>query len=467
MIRPVILCGGSGTRLWPISRRDRPKQLVKIFNGLSLFQKTLLRFNDSDVFADPIIVAADSCRFIAAQQAEELDINVEILIEPEPRDTFPAILAGVLWSERKDPEMPVIVSPSDHEIGAPDAFRNAVSIAAQAAMNADAVVLGIVPVRPETGFGYILPGQDGDGTTSSRRVEKFVEKPDKETAIQFVEQGYLWNGGYFCLRPGSLAEMTVAEKETFSIVESSLNEATIDLDFVRIGSAFRRARKVSFDVAVMENCKAAQVVPVEMQWSDMGDWNGFWAASEKDEDNNVLRGDVIAQDCKNSVIYSDSRLICAVGVEGLGIVETSDAILISDINRAQEVKMMVKKMEDSGREEATTPPRVHRPWGWYQTIDLGGRFQVKRISVNPGASLSLQKHFHRAEHWVGVSGTAEVTIGDRVELLRENQSVYIPMGEVHRLSNPGRIAAEIIEVQTGSYLGEDDIVRLEDTFGRA
>ncbi len=463
MIIPVILCGGSGTRLWPLSRKSYPKQLVDALGPSSLFQETVRRVL-GEGFDRPIVVSGQDYRFLIAEQLKELGCEADIVLEPEGRDTFPAIVAAAVLAAKRNPEALVLVMPSDHVIPDDEAFRTAAAAAAEAAAAGDIVTFGITPSRPASEYGYIRPGAEG---SVGRRIETFLEKPDSETAKQLIQEGCLWNAGLFCFLAASLlSEAEALEPESSAQVGAAVDALAEDLDYLRLGPQFAEARKISFDYAVMEKTARRLVIPVDFAWSDVGDWRELWTMSEKDGAGNAVFGDVVLEGVRNSYLRSESRLLCALGLEGLAVIDTHDAVLVAPLERAQEVKTLAQSLEQQGRPEANVHSRVYRPWGWYQTVDSGTRFRVKRIAVAPGRQLSLQKHFHRAEHWVVVKGTAEVTIGSEVRPLRENESLYIPMGSVHRLGNPGRIPVELIEVQTGGYLEEDDIVRLEDDFGR-
>jgi mannose-1-phosphate guanylyltransferase/mannose-6-phosphate isomerase len=464
-IIPVILCGGSGTRLWPVSRQDFAKQHAPILEGLSPFQRTLERFADP-AFDRPIVVAGRGGRFMAAEQARAVGADPEMLLEPEGRDTAAAIAAAARLAARRGPEAVAMVFPSDHLIADPAALRAAALTAAEAARAGRIVTLGMTPTEPATGFGYIRPGADLGG--GARAVDRFVEKPDAATAQALIAEGCLWNAGMFCFRADVLLdEVARLAPETAAAVEQAVAEAAMDLGALVLGPSFATAPKISFDYAVMEKTDRAAVAAADFGWSDIGDWREVWRNSPRDAAGNALSGDAVAADCRDVYVRADAgRLVCALGLQGLAVVDTPDAVLIAPLDRTQEVKGLVGALAAQGRPEATTPARVHRPWGWYQTMDLGERFRVKRIQVAPGKQLSLQRHHHRAEHWVVVRGTAEVTRDGEVLMVRENESVYLPLGAVHRLANPGKIPVEIIEVQTGAYLEEDDIVRLEDDFGR-
>ena len=462
---PMILCGGSGTRLWPLSRRDFAKQHVPILDGESPFQRTLRRVADTGRFASPIVLGGADGRFMAADQAAGAGIAVEQLLEPEARDTLPAIAAAVEFVARRDPEALMLILPSDHEVPDTAAFGEAVARATEAAADGSLVTFGIAPTGPATGFGYIRPGAPHDG--GGHRIAAFVEKPDAARAEALIAEGCLWNAGMFCFRAGAardeIARLAPAAAEA---VARALDGAQEDLGALRLGPAFAEAPKISFDYAVMEKTAAAVVVEAGFAWSDIGDWRELWALAGKDAAGMALDGPAVAVDSTNGYVRAGGRLVCMLGLDGVAVVDTPDAVLVTSLDRAQDVKALVGTLAASGRREATEPARVHRPWGWYQTMDLGERFRVKRIQVTPGKQLSLQKHHHRAEHWVVVRGTAEVTRDGVVSMVRENESIYLPLGCVHRLANPGRIPVEIIEVQTGAYLEEDDIVRIEDDFGR-
>ena len=466
-IVPIVLCGGSGTRLWPVSRRDFAKQHAPVLRGgESPFQGTLRRLASEAIFASPIVLTGAGGRFLSVDQAAAVDVGIEIVVEPEGRDTLAAVtLAALVLAERR-PDAIGMVLPSDHLIPDPAAFAAAAAGAAAAAAEGDLVVFGLMPRGPATGFGYIKPG--AAAVAHGFRVEAFVEKPDAAGAEALVAEGYLWNAGMFCFRAdAALREIARFAPETLVAVRDGLSEATLDLGALRLGPAFSKAPKVSFDVGVMERTDRAVVVAADFAWSDVGDWKEVWTLSPKDEGGIVREGNVVARDSRNSYLRSsDGRLICVIGIADLAVIDTPDALLVCPLGRSQEVKELVAELAAGGRPEATTPARVYRPWGWYQTMDIGPRFRVKRIQVEPGCKLSLQKHYHRAEHWVVVQGTAEVTRDGETFMVQENESIYLPLGCRHRLGNPGKIPVEIIEVQTGSYLEEDDIIRIEDDFGR-
>lgn len=464
-IVPVILCGGSGSRLWPVSRKDFAKQHVPMLGGASPFQRTLARL-DPAIFARPIVVSAAPARFLVADQAKEAGVEIDIALEPQGRDTLAAVTLAACLAARRDPDAIVMVMPSDHLIPDAAAFGRSASAAARLAQQGHIVVLGIPPTGPSTAYGYIAPGAPLDDA-GGHTVDRFVEKPDAGRAARLIEEGCLWNAGMFCFRASAgLAEIEEHASRTLAAVQRAIEEATDDLGAMKLGKSFETVTKISFDHAVMERTQRAAVVAAEFGWSDIGDWKAVWQESPRDAKGVAAEGRVHAKDVTNSYLRSDGRLLCVLGVDGLAVVDTADAILVAPIERAQEVKGLVTELEAQKLPEATTPARVHRPWGWYQTMDLGERFRVKRIVVLPGKKLSLQKHHHRAEHWVCVRGTAEVVRDDETIILRENESIYLPLGCMHRLQNPGRIPVEIVEVQTGAYLEEDDIVRVEDDFGR-
>jgi mannose-1-phosphate guanylyltransferase / mannose-6-phosphate isomerase len=463
-IVPVILCGGSGSRLWPVSRKDMAKQHVPILGGTSPFQRTLARL-DAAMFGTPIVISSAASRFMIAEQAAELEAEVEIALEPQGRDTLAAVALAACLAARRDPSATVLVLPSDQLIGDVDAFQATIAEAAGLAEDGHIVVIGVSPTRPSPGFGYIARGESL--TANAHAVDRFVEKPDAAHAAELIGEGWLWNAGMFCFRAeDGIREIEQHAPEALTAVRRAIEEASVDLGALLLGASFAAAPRVSFDHAVMERTSRAAVVAADFDWSDIGDWKGVWERSPRDERGVALEGRVHAHDVSNCYLRSDSRLLCALGVDGLAIVDTVDAVLVAPIERSNEVKALVQKLEAAGVVEVSTPARVHRPWGWYQTMDLGDRFRVKRILVKPGKKLSLQRHHHRAEHWVVVRGTAEVTRDGEVLLLRENESVYLPLGCTHRLANPGKIPVEIIEVQTGAYLEEDDIVRIADDFGR-
>ncbi|MCV2873096.1 mannose-1-phosphate guanylyltransferase/mannose-6-phosphate isomerase [Defluviimonas sp. WL0050] len=463
-ILPVILCGGTGTRLWPVSREGMAKQLLPILGDQTLLQMTLARVAGNG-FGAPMVIGAHAVRFTIRDQVEAVAPEARVVIEPERRDTLAAVLLAAAIAAVDDPDQVLAVMPSDHLIRDASALSEAVHTAAGSVRKSGIALVGVTPTGPSTGLGYIKPGAAAKDGTSP--VERFVEKPDEARAEKLIAEGCLWNAGMFCFRAGWLIEAVRAvEPDTVEHVTQAVAGMIEDLGMWVPGKSFGKARAISFDHGFMEKTREARVAPGRFRWSDVGDWDAVWTESDKDAVGNAIRGDGFAFEAKDNLIHSEGRLVCAVGVEGLAIIETPDAIMVAPREKAQDVKGLVGALKGADRAEAVEHIRNHRPWGWYQTMDLGERFRVKRIVVKPGAKLSLQKHHHRAEHWVVVRGTAEVTVDAKVSILHENESVYIPIGSVHRLANPGKIPVEIIEVQTGSYLEEDDIERIEDEFGR-
>lgn len=469
MIHPVILSGGSGTRLWPLSRHNQPKQFLPLFGDHSLFQEAALRSARIAGAQPPVVVCSDDHRFMAGEQLQQCDINPgAMLLEPCARNTAPAIALAALHLLQEDADATMLVQPADHLVSDQAAFAEAVVRAASLAEDGWLVTFGITPSQPETGYGYIQQGEAlSEGAFRARR---FVEKPDQATAESYLESGdFAWNSGMFVFRAQAYLEaLGLHAPEILAAAQASWESAKSDLDFIRVDAdAFAACPGDSIDYAVMEKAERVAVVPVDCGWSDVGSWSAIWEASLGDEHGNHHQGDVWALDCRgNFVRASDRRMIATIGVEDLVVVDTPDAVLVAHKDRVQDVKKIVDEIKASGRPEHQFHRKVYRPWGSYDSVDMGERFQVKRIVVKPGAALSLQKHHKRAEHWVVVSGTAEVTCDDRVFDLHENESTFIPLGSVHRLRNTGSQPVELIEVQSGSYLGEDDIVRLEDVYGR-
>ncbi|MEO1576216.1 MAG: mannose-1-phosphate guanylyltransferase/mannose-6-phosphate isomerase [Pseudomonadota bacterium] len=468
-----MLSGGSGTRLWPLSRKLYPKQLLPLVGEHTMLQDTVRRLNGLDQLAAPMVVCNESHRFLVAEQLRNLGIEHQgILLEPVGRNTAPAVAVAAMHllirGDEGAAEDILLVLPADHVIRDDAAFRKAVAAGAKAAADGALVTFGVVPDAPETGYGYIRMGDPA--TDGTYQVAEFVEKPDAATAESYVSSGkFLWNSGMFMFKARAwLDELERFAPEMVAACRDSISEAAGDLDFIRLAiEAFERSPSDSIDYAVMEKTERAVVVPLDAGWSDVGNWSSLHGAHESDENNNVCVGDVILESSKDCYVHATSRMVAAVGLDDHVVVETADAVMVAPKARAQDVKDLVERLREQGRGESNLHREVFRPWGSYDSIDMGDRFQVKRLVVKPGAILSLQKHHHRAEHWIVVTGTAEITRDDEVFLLTENQSTYIPLGAVHRIANPGKVPLEIIEVQSGSYLGEDDIVRFEDTYGRA
>jgi mannose-1-phosphate guanylyltransferase/mannose-6-phosphate isomerase len=469
LIHPVILSGGVGSRLWPLSRSLYPKQLLPLAGERTMIQETAARVSGAQ-FARPIIICNQEHRFLIAEQMREATVTPDaIVLEPFGRNTAPAAAIAALMLAERDPGSLMMLLPADHVVMLQDAFEAAAATAAHAARDGALVLFGIAARTPETGFGYIARGETLAGTEQCFRVEAFCEKPDLATAESYVASGrHYWNSGMFLFRADAyLNELERLEPAMLAACREALAESRRDLDFIRLDdTAFARSPSRSIDYAVMEHTTHAAVVPVDLVWSDVGSWLSLWEIGEKDASGNVSRGDVIAHQTKNSYLRSEGPLIAAVGVEDIAIVATVDAILVTTRGASQDVKHIVEELQRQGRELHLNHRRVYRPWGSYDSIDSGPGFQVKRIVVNPGAKLSLQKHAKRAEHWIVVTGTATVTCDEKVFPLHANQSTYIPLGSKHRLENPGTEPLHLIEVQSGSYLGEDDIVRFEDSYGR-
>jgi len=466
-IHPVVLSGGSGTRLWPLSRQAFPKQFLPLTGERSLLQETLARTAGVAGFARAMVVCSDEHRFLVAEQCRQLGGLPEIVLEPQGRNTAPAIAAAAILLSGQDPEALLLVQPSDHRILDAGGFRAAVGRAAAAARRGRLVTFGIRPDKPETGYGYIRAGAAADDGVFA--VDGFTEKPDGETAARYCTSGsHHWNSGIFLLSAATLlAELERLEPELLVACRRAVAAGGRDGDFFRLeDTAFAQCRSVSVDYALMEKTRLASVVPVDIGWSDVGSWSALHATRPQDDDGNAVDGDVDLEDARGCYVRSEGPLVSAIGVEDLVIVATPDAVLVTAAGRAGDVGKTVERLRRRNRQEALHHPRVARPWGSYRTVDRGERFQVKRITVSPGASLSLQMHHHRAEHWVVVQGTARVQRDRDSLLVRENESVYIPLGATHRLENPGKLPLHLIEVQSGGYLGEDDIVRFADDYGR-
>jgi mannose-1-phosphate guanylyltransferase/mannose-6-phosphate isomerase len=465
-ITPVIMCGGSGTRLWPASRDSLPKQFIPLVGELSTFQATLLRVSGHVLFGKPLVVANQEFRFLVADQASRVGVPVDIVLEPIARDSGPAVAVATVIAGRRDPDARLLVLAADHIIPDVEAFRATIEAALAGLADDVIMTIGIAPDHPATGYGYLRPGAALGGI--ARKVDAFLEKPDQPRAEALVREGCLWNSGNFLFAASTMErELATHAPDILKAARDSVDGMAVDLDFMRLAEdSFAASPKISIDYAVMEKTARAAVVPAGFAWSDVGSWGALWAVSPKDENANSLKGPVEAKDTRNSLVHSDGMLTCVLGLDDVVVVTTPDAVLVTSRQRSEAVKGLVQDLKAKDRPEASEHLRIYRPWGWYQRTDSGTRFQVKRIQVDPGRKLSLQKHFHRAEHWVVVRGTAEVTRDQESFVVHENESIYLPIGCVHRLANPGKIPLEIIEVQVGSYTGEDDIVRLEDDFNR-
>ncbi|PUB14844.1 mannose-1-phosphate guanylyltransferase/mannose-6-phosphate isomerase [Yoonia sediminilitoris] len=469
MITPVLLCGGSGTRLWPLSRKSYPKQFSPLTGEESLFQASARRLN-GEGYDDPVVVTADPFRFIVVQQLAATGITPDaVLIEPEGRDTAPAILSAALHVARTAPDGLMLVAPSDHVIPDTDAFAQSVAAAVPAAQAGQLVTFGIAPDRPETGYGYLELDAALTDDIAPTPLRSFVEKPDAAQAAKLIATGrHLWNAGIFLFRADTIiAAFQEKTPDLLTAVKAAVDEARADLGFLRLApEPWAKAEAISIDYAVMEKAKNLSVVPYRGKWSDLGDWAAVWR--ETAQDGMSLSGPATAIDCTNTLLRSEvaEQTVVGIGLDNIVAIAMPDAVLISHKDRAQDVKQAVQVLKTKQAPQAESFPKDHRPWGWFESLVIGNRFQVKRIVVNPGAALSLQSHHHRSEHWIVVEGTAKVTVDEDVKLVTENQSVYIPLGATHRMENPGKVPMVLIEVQTGSYLGEDDIIRYEDVYSR-
>ena len=465
-IIPLIMCGGAGTRLWPASREVRPKQFLPLFGARSTFQDTLLRVSGKPLFVRPIVITNTAYRFMVFEQLAEIGLEADILLEPVRRDSGPAIAAGAVFAETRDKDAIVLALAADHVVGDTAAFVAACRQGLVAAAGGHIVTFGVQPERAATEYGYISPGDVISGKV--RSVVKFVEKPDPATAAEYIKAGYLWNSGNFMFRASVLLdEYRNVDAESVEMVGEAVSKAGRDLGFITLDQpSFEKAKAISIDYAVMEKTARASVMPVSCGWSDVGSWHAVWELSDKDGQGNAAQGLAVFEDSRNCNVSTDKALVALEGVDDLVVVATQDAILVSRQKDANGLKRLVAKLKTLAPQVTEEHLKVHRPWGAYQSVDNGERHQVKRITVRPGGRLSLQKHHHRSEHWIVVRGTAQVTVNELVTIVHENESIYIPIGAVHRLENPGKILLELIEVQTGSYLGEDDIIRIEDDYQR-
>jgi mannose-1-phosphate guanylyltransferase/mannose-6-phosphate isomerase len=467
-IRPVIMCGGSGTRMWPESRESLPKQFIPLIGQRSTFQTIVSVVSDPAVFDPAVVITNYEYRFRVAEQLREIGAEATILLEPERRDSAAAVGAAAAWAAASDPKAVVAVLAADHVFEDGKQFVALCAKAYAAAAAGEIVTFGVTPDHPATGYGYIHPGGPLALDPAVRRIERFVEKPDETHARTFIEDGYLWNSGNFIFRADvMLEELQRFEPEIAAATAAAVSAAKKDLGFFVLDhESFARAPKTSIDYAVMERTDRAVVLTADVGWSDVGEWSAVWRLSPRDANGNSLRGRAVVIDSTNVLVRSEEQVVAVIGLKDVVVVATGDAVLVADRSQTAKVKKLVDLLKAEGHPEATEHRRNYRPWGYYQSIDRGSRYQVKRIVVRPGGRLSLQKHHHRAEHWVVVRGAAEVTLNDKVSLVHENESIYLPIGSTHRLANPGKIDVELIEVQTGSYFGEDDIVRIDDVYNR-
>jgi mannose-1-phosphate guanylyltransferase / mannose-6-phosphate isomerase len=465
---PVIMCGGSGTRMWPESRESMPKQFIPLIGERSTFQSIVSLVGDPGVFEPAVVITNFDYRFRVAEQLSEIGAEATILLEPERRDSAAAFGAAAAWAAARDPKTVVAVFAADHVFADSREFARLCARASDAAAAGEIVTFGVTPDHPATGYGYIHAAEPLAVDPQVRRIEKFVEKPDEMRARAFIKDGYLWNSGNFVFRADAmLEELEKFEPEIAAAAIAAVAAAKKDLGFVVLDcESFVKARKTSIDYAVMERTDKAAVLTADLGWSDVGEWSAVWRLSRRDANGNSLRGRAVAIDSSNVLVRSEEQLAAVIGLHDVVVIATSDAVLVADRSQTHKVKQLVERLKAERQSEATQHRRNYRPWGYYQSVDQGARYQVKRIVVRPGGRLSLQKHYHRAEHWVVVRGAAEVTLDGKVELVHENESIYLPIGSVHRLANPGKIDLELIEVQTGSYLGEDDIVRIDDVYNR-
>ncbi len=472
VVYPVILCGGAGTRLWPVSRKSAPKQFTALLGAQSLLQDAAVRVQGED-FAAPLIVTTEPYRFMVSEQLAALGMTAgDILIEPEPRNTAPAVLAAALWVAARDPDGLMLVSPSDHQIPDITAFQSSVRAAADAALEGSVLTFGVTPTSPETGYGYLELAQGADlSDAQPQPLKAFIEKPDRTRATEMLAAGhYLWNAGIFLFSVKTiLAAYEAHAPAMLACVREAVDKGAQDLGFTRLDSAaWSQAETISIDYAIMEKISNLKVMPLQLRWSDLGGWASVWQESNRDPAGNALSGLATEIDCTGSLLRSDDEAmhLVGIGLKDMIAIATRDAVLVAPMSESQRVGEAVARLKAQGAAQAETAARDHRPWGWFESLASGDRFQVKRIYVKPGASLSLQSHHHRAEHWIVVAGTAHVTIGEEIRIVAENQSVYVPLGERHRLENRGKLPVLLIEVQTGAYLGEDDIIRYDDQYAR-